>query len=410
MEKMREPLGSGKQLKLLPGFAAFILENHKEEFLAFSRRMLRDLDIPLLHRISIVEGDALADKSNMELLQSLCQSNPAQHIEKAIDRWRAGQFPRAKRNHFVVDDVTGIGHARKLSFLEFLPRYTNDPKNIIAICIEIDSYILEYTSSTLHSFVGIIDDRIHEYVEHLERRTRELQESNASLEEFAYAASHDLKEPLRKISVFIRLLGESMGNVKGQEGLWYERILAAADRMRSLIDDLLSLSLLSKEVQPQVCDLQQVFDETLQLLDRNIEETGAVIRSSGLPKATVIATQFGILFQNLLSNSMKFTRDGIAPVIEVTHRMVDPEEAQKTYGLPRVAALEISFADNGIGFDNTHSEKIFAVFHRLHNKDQYEGTGIGLAICRKIVKNHNGVIVGSGEQGRGATFKVVLPV
>jgi signal transduction histidine kinase len=410
MEKTGGLLGTGKQLMLLPGFAAFILENHKDDFLAFSRKMLRDLDIPLLRRMSVEEGDALADKSNMELLLSLSQRNPAQHIEKAIGRWREGQFPKAERNHFVVDDVTGIGHTRKLSFLRFLSHYTNDPRKIIEICAEIDTYILEYTSSTLHSFVGIIDERIHEYVEHLERRTRELQESNASLEEFAYAASHDLKEPLRKISVFIKLLGESMNNASTRENLWYERILAATDRMRSLIDDLLSLSLLSKEAEPELCSLQQIFDATLQVLDHKIRETDATIRCSGLPDATVIATQFGVLFQNLLSNSLKFTREGVKPLINVAHKLLEPEEASNEYGLPKNPALKIVVSDNGIGFDNVHNEKIFAVFQRLHNKDNYDGTGIGLSICRRIVKNHNGIIIGEGEAGKGATFTVVVPV
>jgi light-regulated signal transduction histidine kinase (bacteriophytochrome) len=100
----------------------------------------------------------------------------------------------------------------------------------------------------------------------------------------------------------------------------------------------------------------------------------------------------------------------VKPVIDVTHRLLSPEEAQQNYGLARVTTLEISIADNGIGFDNTYNEKIFAVFQRLHNKDHYEGTGIGLAICRRIVKNHDGVIVGAGEVGKGARFTVVIPV
>jgi signal transduction histidine kinase len=400
----------GKQLLLLPEFAAFILQNHKDEFLLFSRNMLRALDIPLLRRMTREEGDALADTSNMELLSSLSNHNPAQHIEKSIDRWRTGQFPKATKNHFVVDDVMGIGHTRKISFLEFLPRYSSDPKKIIVICAEIDAYILEYTSSTLHNFVGIIDDRIHEYVEHLERRTRELQESNASLEEFAYAASHDLKEPLRKISIFIKLLGGSLGKATDKDSMYYSRILAAADHMKALIDDLLSLSILSKDATPQNVNLQQLFDETLQTLEERIGETHAVVKSSVLPEVSIIPAQFTLLFQNLLSNSLKFTRDGVVPSIDVTHRFIDSTEAQDVYGLPMARALEISVADNGIGFDNACREKIFAVFQRLHSKDRYEGTGIGLAICRKVAKNHGGVIVGMGEVGKGAVFKVAVPV
>lgn len=399
MERLDE-LQSKAKLTLLPGFASFIVDHHKDEFLSFSRKLLRTLDIPLLRRMTFEEGEELADKSNIELLTALSQSNVAVHLEKALDRWRTGQLPRTTRNRFVVDDVTGISHARKLSFLEFLPMYTSDPKTIVTICAEIDTYILEYTSTTLHSFVGIIDDKMHEYVEHLEKRTRELQESNASLEEFAYAASHDLKEPLRKISIFIKLLGDSMGNANEKENQMFERILAATDRMRALIDDLLSLSVLSKEQAPKLYSLKRVFEDSMQLLEKKIEETNAVVNVSDLPEAMVIPTQFALLFQNLISNSLKFAKEGVAPSINVTHRYLNTEKER---------ILEISFADNGIGFDNAYSEKIFAVFQRLHNKDQYEGTGIGLAICKRIAKNHNGSIAATGEVGKGATFRILIP-
>jgi light-regulated signal transduction histidine kinase (bacteriophytochrome) len=266
--------------------------------------------------------------------------------------------------------------------------------------VEIDGYILDYNSTTLHSFVGIIDDRIHEYVEHLEQRTRELQESNASLEEFAYAASHDLKEPLRKISIFIKLLGESMTGAGNKDHLLYERILSSTDRMRTLIDDLLSLSVLSHETEPEKYSLKKVFDDVLQLLDRKIEETCAIIRCDDLPEASIVPSQFSLLFQNLLLNSLKFTRKGVIPEIDLAHRYFEEQKSRM---------LEITVTDNGIGFDNIHNEKIFAVFQRLHNNDQYEGTGIGLAICKRIAKNHNGTITATGEPGKGATFKVVIP-
>lgn len=399
MERL-DGLHSGTKLVLLPAFASFILENHKDEFLSYTLNLLRELDIPLLKRIDVEEGDALADKSNLELLLAISQKNIAHHLEQAIDRWRTGQFPRALKNHFVVDDVTGIGYARKLSFLEFLPRYTSDPKTIVTICAEIDAYILEYTSTTLHNFVGIIDDRIHEYVEHLERRTRELQESNASLEEFAYAASHDLQEPLRKISIFIKLLGDSITNANEKQNDMYDRILSSVDRMRALIDDLLSLSVLSIEATPIRYSLKRVFEDSLQLLDRRIEETNAIIKVSDLPEALVIPTQLALLFQNLISNSLKFSRENVTPQINVNHQYIVRDKAKM---------LEITIADNGIGFDNAYNEKIFAVFQRLHNKDQYEGTGIGLAICKRIAKNHGGWISGDGEVGKGATFRVVIP-
>jgi signal transduction histidine kinase len=179
--------------------------------------------------------------------------------------------------------------------------------------------------------------------------------------------------------------------------------------MRSLIDALLSLSGLSQEARPERFSLKQVLDESLQLLDRNIEETNATVKSTDLPEALIIPSQVGLLFQNLLTNSLKFTRVGVAPVISVSHRNLKSDEVHSEYGLPKAPAIEITIVDNGIGFDNAHNEKIFAVFQRLHNKDQYEGTGIGLSICRRIVKNHGGIINATGEPGKGATFRVVLP-
>jgi hypothetical protein len=136
------------------------------------------------------------------------------------------------------------------------------------------------------------------------------------------------------------------------------------------------------------------------VLDRRIEETQAIIKASDLPEALVIPTQFSLLFQNLISNSLKFTKPGVVPTIQVTHQFLDSDKGKM---------LEITIADNGIGFDNAHSEKIFAVFQRLHNPDEYEGTGIGLAICKRIVKNHHGSIMASGEVGKGAMFRVVIP-
>jgi PAS domain S-box-containing protein len=241
------------------------------------------------------------------------------------------------------------------------------------------------------------------------QRTRELQQSNASLEEFAYITSHDLKEPLRKISLFVERLAALRTSCTEEEGLYYEKILDASERMRQMIDDILSLSLVSKKWKMERVDLQKVMDEVLCALDEEIRMKGAVVEVDDLPVMQAITPQIGQLFHNLISNSLKFCRPEVSPCIHIRHNVLMPSEVRSPV-TPASRYIQIVFSDNGIGFDNNFQEKIFAVFQRLHHRHQYEGTGIGLAICKKIVTNHGGAITASGRIGEGAEFSVILPM
>jgi PAS domain S-box-containing protein len=244
----------------------------------------------------------------------------------------------------------------------------------------------------------------------LSQKNLQLQQSNANLEEFAYVASHDLKEPLRKISIFGDRLLSTQYQHLGSEGQFYlEKIIDSSRRMQLLINDLLSLSLIAGNKAFVRHSLQAIFADVLRTLEYKIEETNATIHAQPLPEANVIPSQFRQLFQNLVSNSLKFVRQGVKPEINVSSRPLRAEDVEP-YNLPATGNyLEITFADNGIGFDNVFAGKIFAIFQRLHHKD-YEGTGIGLAICKKIVENHGGIIQATGEPGKGATFKIIIPV
>lgn len=237
-----------------------------------------------------------------------------------------------------------------------------------------------------------------------------LEQSNASLEEFAYVASHDLKEPLRKISTFgDRLMASQANNLTDDGKIYLNKIVDASQRMQTMISDLLSISMISNNTSFEKYSLEKLKEEVVQTLEFKIEQQHALIESDLLPEADIIPSQFRQLFQNLLSNSLKFVRPGVQPVVKIKHSVQTPKEVS-SYQLaqaPRYHRLE--FIDNGIGFENEFAGKIFAIFQRLHGRSEYEGSGIGLAICKKIVEHHGGVIYASGVPEQGATFTIILP-
>jgi len=238
-----------------------------------------------------------------------------------------------------------------------------------------------------------------------------LEQSNSSLEEFAYIASHDLQEPLRKISTFGNMLETLQEESLSDSGKMYIRkIVDSSIRMQRMINDLLSVSVISGNRSFQNESLQELLDEVLDTLEYKIEQTKAVIEvPQALPEIKVIAAQFRQLFQNLISNSLKFARAGVAPHINIRYEYITGEEVAALNFDPGKEHLKIVFEDNGIGFSNNYAGKIFAIFQRLNGKSEYEGTGIGLAICKKIVEHHHGIIYAHGEPDKGAVFTIVLP-
>ena len=242
---------------------------------------------------------------------------------------------------------------------------------------------------------------LHRHAEALERRNRELQE-------FAYVASHDLQEPLRKIQAFSDRLVKKCGDQVNEDGqLYIGRIQDAAARMHDLINDLLTYSRVTTRTEPfEPIDLNKVVAEVLSDLEIRIAETEAVVKVAALPHVEASAVQMRQLFQNLISNALKFRRDGVPARVDIT-----AEPVAETEGPAGTAdACRIRIADNGIGFDEKYAEQIFGIFQRLHGRGSYEGTGIGLATCRKIVERHNGAIEARGVEGEGATFILTLPL
>jgi PAS domain S-box-containing protein len=237
-----------------------------------------------------------------------------------------------------------------------------------------------------------------------------LEQSNASLEEFAYVASHDLKEPLRKISTFgDRLVATQSDNLSSDGKIYLQKIVDASQRMQTMISDLLSISMISNNTSFETCSLQKILEETLQTLEYKIEQQNAIIKSDPLPEAKIIPAQFRQLFQNLLSNSLKFIRPGVQPVITISHTVLKADHAIHYQLAPANQYHKLEFRDNGIGFENEYAGKIFAIFQRLHGRSEYEGSGIGLAICKKIVEHHGGIMHANGVPDEGATFTIILP-
>jgi PAS domain S-box-containing protein len=238
----------------------------------------------------------------------------------------------------------------------------------------------------------------------------QLEQSNASLEEFAYVASHDLKEPLRKISTFGDRLVATHADTLSPEGkIYLKKIVDASQRMQIMISDLLSISMISGNRQFEKYSLQKILEETLQTLEFKIEQKNALIKSDPLPEAYIIPSQFRQLFQNLLSNSLKFAKEDVQPVITISYSIVTEKEMTHYQVAEAKYYHKLEISDNGIGFENEFAGKIFAIFQRLHGRSEYEGSGIGLAICKKIVEHHGGIIYASGVPEVGATFTIILP-
>ncbi len=252
------------------------------------------------------------------------------------------------------------------------------------------------------------------YQEELQTKVIDLRRSHNELQEIAFAASHDLQEPLRKIQVFSNmLLYKNSGQIDDQSRITIDRINSSASRMQSLIYDLNALTSLTKiDEAKETVELNVTCQYILFDLEEQIKAIGASVEVYALPVIKGYPNQLKILFKALLDNSLKFTREGVKPVITLSCETITGHElVSLNPNLMHKKFYRIVCSDNGIGFDNQYISKIFQIFQRLHTQEsKYDGKGIGLAICQRIMANHEGYIIGHGEPNMGARFKLFFPV
>ncbi len=275
---------------------------------------------------------------------------------------------------------------------------------------------IEAQNSAIMLFNQQLEQKVHERTAQLEQARDEMEvinkklvKSNRDLEQFAYVASHDLQEPLRKIHTFTEM-AEKKAQDWTQQKLYFDKIKSSSKRMSELITAVLNYSRLSRtEDEYAETDLNTVVENIKTDFELLISEKKAEIENKGLPVIKCIPLQLHQLCLNLISNALKFTDH--PPVIQITSRVVSADELNEQFEW-NVGGnyVELKFKDNGIGFDQQYAQKIFTIFQRLHDKHSYAGTGIGLALCKKIVDNHNGFITAQSEVGKGSTFLIYLPL
>ncbi|MDB5036380.1 MAG: Signal transduction histidine kinase [Chlorobi bacterium] len=327
-------------------------------------------------------------------------------IENGFLRQRISDAEASSRRAiatFIIASVLGIVLVLAVYFLLMrdIRRRERNEHELKAAYDTLELRVLERTSELAAANQDLsreVAERIR--TEHrLNLFTKELERSNRELQDFAFVASHDLQEPLRKIQAFSDRLMTKYGVELGDTGKDYlSRVQAAAARMHVLINDLLSYSRVTSQAQPFVqVDLEGIIGDVLSDLEVRIQQTGGRVDVGTLPRIEADALQMRQLFQNLIGNGLKFHRPDVPPVVTI----------RAAQDADRVA---ITVEDNGIGFDEKYLDRIFTPFQRLHSRERYEGTGMGLAVSRKIVERHGGSIDAESIPGSGATFHVNIPI
>ena len=319
------------------------------------------------------------------------------------------KFINPEYREFVSSGISQSKHQKKSYQLEFS---ITDGQGLHKR-LYIENYISPANTGEVFEYSGVIKDitESYYYKKALEQKITQLDKSNQNLQEFVYVASHDLQEPLRKISTFSERLNNKFSEQLGQEGAMYvKRIMSSKGNMKTLLEDLLSFSRLSfNDRKFEKVMLNDSIDEVLSDLEIKIEDAKATVTRDDCPTIEAFPSQIKQLFNNLIGNALKFKRHDAPLQIKIKCS----EAKLADYPLLPLAKdmryIALRIEDNGIGFEQEFSERIFMIFQRLNGKSEYAGSGVGLAICKKIADNHHGFIFAQGQLDRGATFTILLP-
>ena len=311
--------------------------------------------------------------------------------------------------HVHPDDIEKVNNAIAKSFetgnYDCEYRYVKEGKEKVIWSLG----KVEFENGQPARMVGTVQDvtEIKAIERELTERTRELEQSNKSLEQFASVASHDLKEPLRKISMFADMIMEAEKDSLSKTSLdRLHRMQNSSKSMMQMVQDILAFSMLEARQQKEKISLETLVREVMDLLEENIKEKKAEICFDQLPVVYVIPSQFRQLLQNLVSNALKFSRKDVPPKIEIQFKWIkQPIEGLK----PAQKYLQLNLCDNGIGIEEEYLDSIFDLFKRLHPKAEYEGSGLGLSITKRIVDNHEGEIRATSQPGKGTCFYITIP-
>ncbi|MDP1727293.1 MAG: ATP-binding protein [Bacteroidota bacterium] len=420
----------------LPDFAQFILETHLEDYIRMAIQFSREENVPILKLFSDYTDNQLVElgrDTHRNFLLALANNQIKSYIESLLNNYISNTMPKLDQNDVMAEDITVGAFLRRKTFRFLLPGYTSDPFLLNSIIDEVDRLTTWTELISYEAYIDIqknklksINSELTQTLDELQNKTTQLESLNASLESknselesinkelasFNYIASHDLQEPLRKIQIFAnRIIENGTQDFPDETLSYFDKIIAASSRMQELIDDLLTFSQTTANNDKFAhTDLNSILEDVKIILSPAIDEKKVIIETTHLPELYVIPFQIQQLFLNLINNSIKYSREGIIPHIRITSAIIKTEKIIGAVNLPAKKYIEISIEDNGIGFKQEYSEKIFGLFQRLHNREKYSGTGLGLAICKKIVNNHNGFIIAKGSPQNGSVFYVYLPI
>lgn len=329
---------------------------------------------------------------------AICGTEPAVSSEQLIERLHPDDLPVRKQAHHTAQYTGNISYEARILNDDQSVRWTR-----------INGNILKDEDGNPCTIVGTLQDISEqrafeqELKRQVEESTSELRRSNDDLTHFASIVSHDLREPVRKIKIFNTILRDSEdAGISEKSRKFLDKIGQSTERMGSIIEGILAYSTLNKTLQPVApIRLGEVIEDVKTDLELIMKEKGAILVACELPEIEGAPILISQLFYNLLHNALKFSKAEEPPKIIMT--AVEVNEGGRDF-------IQVSIKDNGIGFDSAYADKIFGTFERLHSKDDYEGNGLGLALCRKIVKRHRGSITASSQKGNGAVFTVKLPL